>query len=125
MVLKAVKNSLKKNCQKKHFCQKKKTLCKKRIWTKNFPKFRYFPKAMLKTMFFMFRTLLIHQPFVSNAMSCTTQQLLLHYQISQCPVSSILYSRLLFVWDITITFTLCISRTNQSSSSHRCLYRHQ
>ena len=37
-----------------------------------------------------------------------------------CPI------RLLFVWDITITSALdCMSYTNQSSSSHRCLYRHQ
>ena len=35
------------------------------------------------------------------------------------------YGRLLFVRDITITSALCMSRTNQSSSSHRCLYRHQ
>ena len=33
--------------------------------------------------------------------------------------------RLLFVRNITITSTLCMSRTNQSSSSHRCQYRHQ
>ena len=31
----------------------------------------------------MFRTYLIHQPFASNATSCTRQQLLLHYQIPQ------------------------------------------
>ena len=35
----------------------------------------------------MFRTHLIHRPFVSNAMFCMMQQLLLCYQISQCPVS--------------------------------------
>ena len=36
------------------------------------------------------------------------------------------YGRLLFVRDITITSALdCMSRTNRSSSSHRCLYRHQ
>ena len=45
------------------------------------PKFRYFPKVVWKTMFFMFRTHLIHRPFVSNATSCTMQQLLLRYQI--------------------------------------------
>ena len=72
-------------------------------------------------MFFTFRTHLIHWPFVSNATSCTTQQLLLHYQMSSVP-----YGRLLFAQDITITSALdCMSRTNQSSSSHRCLYRHQ
>ena len=35
------------------------------------------------------------------------------------------YGRLLFVRDITITSALYMSSTNQSSSSHRCLYRHQ
>ena len=34
-------------------------------------------------MFFTFRTHLIHRPFASNATSCTTQQLLLRYQIPQ------------------------------------------
>ena len=34
-------------------------------------------------MFFTFRTHLIHRPFASNATSCTTQQLLLRYQITQ------------------------------------------
>ena len=34
-------------------------------------------------MFFAFRTRLIHQPFASNAISCMTQQLLLHYQTPQ------------------------------------------
>ena len=45
--------------------------------------FRYFPKVVYKTMFFTFRTHLIHRPFVSNATSCTMQQLLLRYQIPQ------------------------------------------
>ena len=36
-----------------------------------------------KTMFFAFRTHLIHRPFASNATSCMTQQLLPLYQISQ------------------------------------------
>ena len=44
-------------------------------------------------------------------------------QLRQCSGP---YGRLLFVRDITITSTLdCMSRTNQSSSSHRCLHRHQ
>ena len=34
-------------------------------------------------MLFAFRIHLIHQLFASNAMSCTMQQLLLHYQIPQ------------------------------------------
>ena len=37
MVLKAMKNSLKKNCQEKHFCQKK-------IFGKSFLKFGNIPK---------------------------------------------------------------------------------
>ena len=46
-------------------------------------------------MFFTFRTHFIHRPFASNATSCTTQQLLLRYQIPQYdrhhfPVSGIL-----------------------------------
>ena len=80
MDMKAMKYSLKKNCQEKHFCEKK--FYEKNIWTKKIfqkfskvPKFGYFPNV--------FRTHLIHQPFVSNATSCMMQQLLLHYQIPQ------------------------------------------
>ena len=36
-------------------------------------------------MILTFRTHLIHQPFVCNGTSCTTQQLLLGYQ-TQCPI---------------------------------------
>ena len=82
-------------------------------------------------MFLTFRTHLIYWPFASNAMSGMTQQLLLHYQIPQLKFGLQLhprcvpYGRLLFAWDITITSALdCMSRTDQSSSSHRCLYRH-
>ena len=89
MVLK-VKKFFKKNYQKKQFCQKTKSMTKQ-IWTKTrifwkfskVPKFGYFPKVMSKTMFFMFRTHLIHWSFASNATSCMMQQLLLHYQIPQ------------------------------------------
>ena len=62
----------------------------------------------------------------ANAMSCTTLWLLLCYQMGYNYIRTVPYGRLLFVWDITITSTLdCMSRTNRSSSSHRCLYRHQ
>ena len=50
------------------------------------PKFGYFLKVVLKTMFFAFRTHLIHGPFASDTMSCTMQQLLLHWvTIRLCP----------------------------------------
>ena len=99
----------------------KKILCKKQILTKNIfwkfsevqkfskvPKFRYFPKFVRKTMFFAFRTHLIHRPFASNATSYTMQQLLLHHQMS-----SVSCGRLLFVQYITITSALdCMFCTN-------------
>ena len=41
--LESIKNSLKKNCQKKHFCQKKKS----QVWKfGNFLKFGYFLKVV-------------------------------------------------------------------------------
>ena len=44
----------------------------------------------------------------------------------QLHLCCVLYGRLLFLRDITITSALdCMSRTDQSSSSRRCLYRHQ
>ena len=60
MVLKAIKNSLKKNCQKKFY--EKKTNSDKKKFQKfsEVPKFRHFPKVMCKTMFVMFRTHLVH-----------------------------------------------------------------
>ena len=103
---------------------KKKTNSDKKFFGKfsEVPKFRYFLKVMCKTMFFTFRTHFIYWPFASNAMSYTKQQLLLCYQIPQLqfrlqlhpcwtvrdkvPVSSVPYSRLLFVRDITITSAL-------------------
>ena len=88
MVLKAMKNSLEKNVRKNLFVKRnsmKKTNLDKKI-SRNFPKFLssdIFQRSCEKTMFFMFRTHLIHQPFESNATSFTTQQLLLCYQIQQ------------------------------------------
>ena len=83
MVLKAMK----KICQNKTFLSKKKNSMKKtKFGQKNFsqkfskvqkfsevPKFGYFLKVVWKTMFFTFRTHLIHWPFASNAMPCTIQ----------------------------------------------------
>ena len=71
-------------CQKKFFEKKTNFWKFSKIW-KFFevPKFEYFPKVMCKTMFFAFRTHLIHRPFVYNATSCMMQQLLLRYQIPQ------------------------------------------
>ena len=51
MVLKAMKNSLKRNCQKKHFCQKEKSLKKTNSDKKIFWKFsevQIFPEVRVK-----------------------------------------------------------------------------
>ena len=58
-------------------------------------------------MFFVFRTHLIHWPFVPNAMSCTTQQLLVRYQIPQYdrhhfPVTGILLILQVSVVDVFV-----------------------
>ena len=128
MVLKAMKNSLKRIVRKNIFVKKKKKFYEKKpkFGQKNilgnFLKFRNFPKFLSSDIFLRSHEKQCFSHFdTPNATSCMTQQWLLRYQMSSVP-----YGRLLIVWDITITSALdCMSRTNQSSSSHRCLYRHQ
>ena len=77
MVWKAMKNSLKKKLSEKTFLSKKSSIKNQIQTNKIFGKFseiHTYSEGHVKNNVFVFRTHLIHQPFVSNATSCITQQ---------------------------------------------------